>query len=88
MGVDSGLADFRGNQGFWQAYPVVIGAGTAIPSVRDFSQCMSEEYGARIIRINPREPEVENAENVSIASGALVALAGIDAALQRLAQPQ
>src|SRR5947209_10690891 len=21
MGVDSGLPDFRGNQGFWQAYP-------------------------------------------------------------------
>ncbi|HQN18542.1 MAG TPA: Sir2 family NAD-dependent protein deacetylase, partial [Syntrophobacteraceae bacterium] len=21
MGVDSGLPDFRGNQGFWNAYP-------------------------------------------------------------------
>lgn len=21
MGVDSGLADFRGNHGFWKAYP-------------------------------------------------------------------
>ena len=88
MGVDSGLADFRGNQGFWQAYPVEIGAGTAIPSVRDFSRCMSEQYGARIIRINPREPEVANAEDVSIASGALVALEGIDAALKLLAKPQ
>ena len=67
---------------------VEIGAGTAIPSVRDFSQCMSEQYGARLIRINPREPEVANAEDVSIASGALVALEGIDAALKLLAKPQ
>jgi NAD-dependent SIR2 family protein deacetylase len=27
MGVDSGLPDFRGNQGFWQAYPVVARLG-------------------------------------------------------------
>jgi NAD-dependent SIR2 family protein deacetylase len=23
MGVDSGLPDFRGNEGFWKAYPVL-----------------------------------------------------------------
>ena len=23
MGVDSGLPDFRGNEGFWRAYPVI-----------------------------------------------------------------
>ena len=23
MGIDSGLPDFRGNQGFWQAYPAL-----------------------------------------------------------------
>ena len=23
MGVDSGLPDFRGNEGFWKAYPVI-----------------------------------------------------------------
>ena len=27
MGVDSGLPDFRGDQGFWQAYPPLAGAG-------------------------------------------------------------
>src|ERR1035438_2630271 len=27
MGVDSGLPDFRGNQGFWKAYPVVARLG-------------------------------------------------------------
>lgn len=27
MGVDSGLPDFRGNTGFWQAYPALAAAG-------------------------------------------------------------
>ena len=27
MGVDSGLPDFRGNEGFWRAYPVVANLG-------------------------------------------------------------
>src|ERR1700758_3667657 len=27
MGVDSGLPDFRGNEGFWKAYPVVARLG-------------------------------------------------------------
>ena len=27
MGVDSGLPDFRGNQGFWQAYPALRASG-------------------------------------------------------------
>lgn len=58
-----------------------IGAGKAIPSVRYFSRCMTEQYGARLIRINPREPEVSSALDVGIASGALAALVGIDAEL-------
>lgn len=36
MGVDSGLPDFRGNDGFWQAYPMLYG--------RPFAQ-MSTPYG-------------------------------------------
>jgi NAD-dependent SIR2 family protein deacetylase len=27
MGVDSGLPDFRGTQGFWRAYPVIANLG-------------------------------------------------------------
>ncbi len=27
MGVDSGLPDFRGNEGFWKAYPIVAKLG-------------------------------------------------------------
>lgn len=29
MGVDSGLPDFRGNEGFWRAYPVIAKMGLA-----------------------------------------------------------
>ena len=75
------LAQLRRNS---KVVLVEIGAGKAIPSVRYFSQCMSELYGARIIRINPREPEVANSWDIGIASGALAALMGIDEALKAL----
>lgn len=35
MGVDSGLPDFRGNEGFWKAYPALAGDGI------DFTQAAS-----------------------------------------------
>ncbi len=52
---------------------IELGAGTAIPTVRhqgDF------QYGS-LIRINPREPELNKKEGVSIPVGALEALNGI-----------
>lgn len=60
---------------------VEIGAGTAIPSVRHFSHHMSHQYGARIIRINPRETQVPSTKDVGIAAGALETLQKIDAVL-------
>jgi NAD-dependent SIR2 family protein deacetylase len=33
MGVDSGLPDFRGNQGFWKAYPALAQAGIAFHEI-------------------------------------------------------
>jgi NAD-dependent SIR2 family protein deacetylase len=33
MGVDSGLPDFRGNEGFWRAYPALQRAGLAFTSI-------------------------------------------------------
>lgn len=33
MGVDSGLPDFRGEQGFWRAYPALGRAGIAFTSI-------------------------------------------------------
>lgn len=66
------------------ATPVIVelGAGTAIPSVRHFSQQVSRRYGARIIRINPREPEVPGSQDIGLACGALAGLSGIDALLK------
>lgn len=33
MGVDSGLPDFRGNDGFWRAYPAPRKAGLEFTSI-------------------------------------------------------
>ncbi len=30
MGVDSGLPDFRGNEGFWKAYPIIYGKSSMV----------------------------------------------------------
>lgn len=41
MGVDSGLPDFRGDQGFWNAYPVYARQGLS------FMDCANPEYFER-----------------------------------------
>ena len=33
MGVDSGLPDFRGREGFWRAYPALASAGVAFEDI-------------------------------------------------------
>ena len=63
--------------------PVVveIGAGTAIPSVRHFSQRVIRQHGGRLIRINPRESKVPTPFDVGFAAGAAETLTAIDQAL-------
>lgn len=41
MGVDSGLPDFRGNKGFWQAYPPYARLGLS------FAECANPEHFER-----------------------------------------
>jgi NAD-dependent SIR2 family protein deacetylase len=60
---------------------VECGAGTAVPSVRMFSERVMEREGATLIRINVREPEVPEGA-IGIAAGALEALQAIDRELQ------
>jgi len=60
---------------------VELGAGTAIPSVRDFGQWAIQKFGARLIRINPREAAVRGREHVGIDAGASAGLQAIDLAL-------
>jgi NAD-dependent SIR2 family protein deacetylase len=48
MGVDSGLPDFRGNTGFWQAYPALAAAGigfTSIASLAAFYENPAQAWG-------------------------------------------
>ena len=61
---------------------VELGAGTAIPSVRHFSQGLVRQAGARLIRINPRECEVPSSSDVGLPMTAQAALRAIDAALR------
>lgn len=60
--------------------PVVveIGAGTAVPSVRHFSQQVVTAHGGLILRINVREPAVAASLGLGLASGALQALTALD----------
>jgi NAD-dependent SIR2 family protein deacetylase len=68
--------------------PVVIeiGAGTAIATVRHFSRRVVQQHG-RLVRINPREPEVAGTLDAGLAMGALDALHAIDAALHARTAP-
>ncbi len=62
---------------------VELGAGTAIPSVRQFSHGLVANRRARLIRINPREPNVPMSNDVSVAGPALASLLAIEADLGR-----
>ena len=55
---------------------VELGAGTAIPTVRAMSERIGAFSGARVIRINPREPRI-SAPHLSLPCGALEGLRGI-----------
>jgi NAD-dependent SIR2 family protein deacetylase len=55
-----------------------IGAGTAIPSIRELGRQVVSRMRGTLVRINPREYEVERGEDVSIQSGSLRALEAID----------
>ncbi|MFG6465629.1 SIR2 family NAD-dependent protein deacylase [Roseateles sp. BYS87W] len=60
-----------------RAVVLEIGAGTAVPSVRHFSQLVVAAHGGRIVRINLRESDVAPAFGVGLASGALHALTAL-----------
>ena len=60
--------------------PVVVvemGAGTAIPTIRNLSERLGRLPRAGVIRINPREPHI-GVPHLSLACGALEGLQGID----------
>ena len=55
---------------------VELGAGTAIPTVRATCERIGGFTGARVIRINPREPQI-SAPHIPLPCGALEGLRGI-----------
>ncbi|BBG65592.1 NAD-dependent protein deacetylase of SIR2 family [Hydrogenimonas sp.] len=48
---------------------VEIGAGTAVPTVRLTGERIARATGGRLIRINPREPQIESSLGVGLAMG-------------------
>ena len=65
--------------------PLVIelGAGTAIPTVRNFSQYIVMHRGGRLLRINLRESRVSMPQDVGLPMTALDALLAVDALLEK-----
>jgi NAD-dependent SIR2 family protein deacetylase len=63
--------------------PVVIeiGAGTAIPTVRQFSSRVLRQHGGQLVRINVRERAVASGQGVGLAMAALDALQAIERAM-------
>jgi NAD-dependent SIR2 family protein deacetylase len=59
---------------------VECGAGTAVPTIRRFSEQTANETRGTLIRINPREPAVP-AGQIALPLGSLAALRAIDAHL-------
>lgn len=58
-----------------------FGAGTAVPSVRQFSETIAKLQGATLIRFNPREPSVP-AGHLGIPMPALAGIEALDALLR------
>ena len=44
MGVDSGLPDFRGKEGFWRAYPIARKLGLRFEEMANPRMFLKEEY--------------------------------------------
>ncbi len=59
---------------------VEMGAGTAIPTMRALSERLGRRGGVTVVRINPREPWIDE-PHLSIPDGALAVLTRIDALL-------
>ena len=64
--------------GMKQPVCIELGAGTAIPSVRSFTQRVVTQHGGTLVRINVREHATDARMGIGIAMGALPALRGID----------
>lgn len=93
MGVDSGLPDFRGGEGFWRAYPALAKAGIdfyAAANPRRFAEAPREAwgfYGHRLNLYRKTRPhagfEILARWGARSALGALVYTSNVDGQFQR-----
>ncbi len=60
---------------------IETGAGTDIPTVRNFSEELIRTAGAQLIRINPGDPDIPGNNAISFAEGAADALRAIENAM-------
>ncbi|SEA53289.1 NAD-dependent protein deacetylase, SIR2 family [Desulfuromusa kysingii] len=60
---------------------IEIGAGSAIPTIRHLSENLGHKQKTRVIRINPREPQIQ-APHYSFAAGAVEILSRINNVLR------
>ncbi|MGE4449556.1 MAG: NAD-dependent deacetylase [Azospira sp.] len=93
MGVDSGLPDFRGNAGFWRAYPALAEAGidfTRIANPAAFVRTPRRAwgfYGHRLALYRDTAPHagfaVLRALGAAMPGGAFVATSNVDGQFQK-----
>lgn len=57
---------------------VELGAGTAIPSIREVGRSIAARKAVTLIRINVREPDVERPQDIGLAYGAVEGLLALD----------
>ena len=63
------------------AVVVEMGAGTAVPTIRNLGERLAGSYGVKVIRINPREPRI-SPPHIALPRGALEGLRAIDGVLK------
>lgn len=59
---------------------IEIGAGTAIPTIRHLSERLGQRAGTSVLRINPREPQIQG-KHFSFTGGAVEILSALQSAL-------
>jgi len=62
---------------------IEMGAGSAVPTIRNLSERLGHHDRVRVVRINPREPQIHT-PHFSFAGGAVETLNQIKKALQRI----
>jgi len=93
MGVDSGLPDFRGNEGFWKAYPALAKSGiqfTSIASPYAFKSNPKQAwgfYGHRLDLYRKTQPhagfEILRSIATQMEHGAFVITSNVDGQFQK-----